>query len=76
MIKKKIKSYYKNFRSKVFERIHGKIRIRKNFSSIVDILQINDPKIRSFENKKYNVKSKDVKIEKRVWKFNIIKFKN
>ena len=53
MIKKKIKSYYKNLRSKVFEHIHGKIRIKKNFSSIVDIVQINDPKIRSFENKKY-----------------------
>ncbi len=53
MIKKKIKSYYKSLRSKVFKRIHGKIMIKKNFSSIVDISQINDPKIRSFENKKY-----------------------
>ncbi len=53
MIKKKIKLYYKNLRSKAFEYIHGKIRIKKNFSSVVDILQINDPKIRSFENKKY-----------------------
>ena len=53
MIKKKLKSYYRNLRSKIFEHIHGKIRIKKNFSSIVDILQINDPKIRSFENKKY-----------------------
>ena len=53
MIKKKIKLSYKSLRSKVFEYIHGKIRIKKNFSSIVDILQINDPKIRSFENKKY-----------------------
>ena len=48
MIKKKIKLYYKNLRSKAFEYIHGKIRIKKNFSSVVDILQINDPKIRSF----------------------------
>ena len=54
MIKKKIKSYYKNLRSKIFEHIHGKIRIKKDLSSIVDISQINDPKIRSFENKKYN----------------------
>tara|TARA_A100000164_G_scaffold349532_1_gene352556 strand:+ start:299 stop:1396 length:1098 start_codon:yes stop_codon:yes gene_type:complete len=53
MIKKKIKSYYKNLRSKVFEHIHGKIKIKKNFSSMVDISQINDPKIRNFENKKY-----------------------
>ena len=53
MIKKKIKSYYKSLRSKVFKRIHGKIMIKKNFSSVVDISQINDPKIRSFENKKY-----------------------
>ena len=53
MIKKKIKSYYKNLRSKIFERIHGKIKIKKNLSSIVDIIQINDPKIRNFENKKY-----------------------
>ena len=53
MIKKKIKSYYKNLRSKVFEHIHGKIRVKKNFSSMVIISQINDPKIRSFENKKY-----------------------
>tara|TARA_B100001057_G_scaffold246100_1_gene246423 strand:+ start:1886 stop:2983 length:1098 start_codon:yes stop_codon:yes gene_type:complete len=54
MIKKKIKSYYKNLRSKVFEHIHGKIIIKKNFFSIVKVSQINDPKIRSFENKKYN----------------------
>ena len=53
MIKKKIKSYYKNLRSKVFEHIHGKIRVKKNFSSVVDVSQINDPKIRNFENKKY-----------------------
>ena len=53
MIKKKIKSYYKNLRSKVFEHIHGKIMIKKNFSSIVEVSQINDPEIRSFENKKY-----------------------
>lgn len=53
MIKKKIKSYYKNLRSKVFEHIHGKIIIKKNFSSVVEISQINDPKIRNFENKKY-----------------------
>ncbi len=53
MIKKKIKSYYKNLRSKVFEHIHGKIRVKKNFSSFVDVSQINDPKIRNFENKKY-----------------------
>ena len=53
MIKKKIKSYYKNLRSKVFEHIHGKIMIKKNFSSVVEVSQINDPKIRSFENKKY-----------------------
>ena len=45
MIKRKIKSYYKNLRSKVFEHIHGKIRVKKNFSSVVDVLQINDPKI-------------------------------
>ncbi len=53
MIKKKIKSYYKSLRSKVFKHIHGKILIKKNFSSVVDISQINDPKIRSFENRKY-----------------------
>ena len=53
MIKKKIKSYYKNLRSKVFEHIHGKIMIKKNFSSVVEVSQINDPKIRSYENKKY-----------------------
>ena len=53
MIKKKIKSYYKNLRSKVFEHIHGKIMIKKNLSSVVEVSQINDPKIRSFENKKY-----------------------
>ncbi len=53
MIKKKIKSYYKNLRSKVFEHIHGKIIIKKKISSVVEISQINDPKIRNFENKKY-----------------------
>ena len=53
MIKKKIKSYYKNLRSKVFEHIHGKIMIKKNFSSVVEVSQINDPKIRNYENKKY-----------------------
>ena len=53
MIKRKIKSYYKNLRSKVFEHIHGKIMIKKKISSVVEISQINDPKIRDFENKKY-----------------------
>ena len=53
MIKKKIKSYYKSLRSKVFKRIHGKIMIKKNLSSVVEVSQINDPKIKSFENKKY-----------------------
>ena len=53
MIKRKIKSYYKNLRSKVFEHIHGKIMIKKKISSVVEISQINDPKIRNFENKKY-----------------------
>ena len=53
MIKRKIKSYYKNLRSKVFEHIYGKIMIKKKISSVVEISQINDPKIRNFENKKY-----------------------
>ena len=53
MINRKIKSYYKNLRSKVFEHIHGKIMIKKKISSVVEISQINDPKIRNFENKKY-----------------------
>ena len=53
MINRKIKSYYKNLRSKVFEHIHGKIMIKKKISSFVEISHINDPKIRNFENKKY-----------------------
>ena len=53
MIKRKIKSYYKSLRSKVFEHIHGKIMIKKKISSVVEVSQINDPKMRNFENKKY-----------------------
>ena len=53
MIRKKIKSYYKNLRSKIFKHIHGKIKIKKNLSSMVEISEISNPKIRSFENKKY-----------------------
>jgi capsular polysaccharide biosynthesis protein len=55
MIKKKIKLYYKSIISKTFENIHGKIRVKKNSSSLADILQVKDPFFRSFENKKYNI---------------------
>ncbi len=53
MIKKKIKSYYKNLTSKIFEKIHGKIILKKDISSLINISQIDDPLIRTFKNKKY-----------------------
>ena len=55
MIKKKIKLYYKNIISKTFENIHGKVFLKKNTSTLLDISQVNDPFFRSYENKKYNI---------------------
>ena len=55
MIKKKIKLYYKNVISKTFENIHGKVFLKKNTSTLLDISQVNDPFFRSYENKKYNI---------------------
>ena len=42
MIKKKIKLYYKNFVSKTFEKIHGKVLLKKNSLDLLNISQVND----------------------------------
>ena len=55
MIKKKIKLYYKNIISKTFENIHGKVIFKKNTSQMMEIIKVNDPFFRSFENEKYNI---------------------
>jgi len=55
MIKKKIKLYYKNFVSKTFERIHGKVLLKKNTLDLLNIFQVNDFFFKSYENKKYNI---------------------
>ena len=52
MIKKKIKLYYKNFVSKTFEKIHGKVLLKKDTPNLLNIFQVNDPFFRSYENKK------------------------
>ena len=55
MIKKKIKLYYKNFVSKIFEKIHGKVLLKKNALNMFKIFQVKDSFFRSYENKKYNI---------------------
>ena len=55
MIKKKIKLYYKNFVSKTFEKIHGKVFLKKNTLSLLKVFHINDLFFKSYENKKYNI---------------------
>ncbi len=55
MIKKKIKLYYKNFVSKTFEKIHGKVLLKKNTQDLLNIFQVNDLFFKSYENKKYNI---------------------
>jgi capsular polysaccharide biosynthesis protein len=55
MIKKKIKLYYKNFVSKTFERIHGKVLLKKNTLDLLNIFQVNDFFFKSYENKIYNI---------------------
>ncbi len=55
MNKKKIKLYYKSFVSKTFEKIYGKVLLKKNTDKLFNVFQINDPLLRSFENKKYNI---------------------
>ena len=55
MIKKKIKLYYKNFVSKIFEKIHGKVLLKKNTLNLLNIFQVNDFFFKSYENKKYNI---------------------
>ena len=55
MIKKKIKLYYKSFVSKTFEKIHGKVLLKKNTLNLFDEVQIKDPFFKSFENTKYNI---------------------
>ena len=55
MIKKKIKLYYKNFVSKTFEKIHGKVLLKKDTPNLLNIFQVNDPFFKSYENKKYNI---------------------
>ena len=42
MIKKKIKLYYKNFVSKTFEKIHGKVLLKKNTLNLLNVFQVND----------------------------------
>ena len=55
MIKKKIKLYYKSFVSKTFEKIHGKVLLKKNTLNLFNEVQIKDPLFKSYENKKYNI---------------------
>ena len=55
MIKKKIKLYYKNFVSKTFERIHGKVVLKKNSLNMLKVLKVNDTFFKSYKNKKYNI---------------------
>ena len=55
MIKKKIKLYYKNLVSKTFEKIHGKVLLKKNTLELLNIFQVNDLFFKSYENKKYNI---------------------
>ena len=55
MIKKKIKLYYKSFVSKTFEKIHGKVLLKKNALTMFKIFQVKDSFFRSYENKKYNI---------------------
>jgi capsular polysaccharide biosynthesis protein len=63
MIKKKIKLYYKNFVSKTFEKIHGKVLLKKNIPSLLNVFQVNDFFFKSYENRKYNIyKVKNVRI--------------
>ncbi len=55
MIKKKIKLYYKNFVSKTFEKIHGKVLLKKNTHNLLKVFHVNDLFFKSYENKKYNI---------------------
>ena len=55
MIKKKIKLYYKSFVSRTFERIHGKVLLKKNTFNLLKVFKVNDLFFRSYENKKYNI---------------------
>ena len=55
MIKKKIKLYYKSFVSRTFEKIHGKVLLKKNTLNLLNIFEVNDPFFKSYENKKYNI---------------------
>ena len=63
MIKKKIKLYYKNFVSKTFEKIHGKVLLKKNTLSLFNVFPVNDFFFKSYKNRKYNIyKVKNVRI--------------
>ena len=63
MIKKKIKLYYKNFVSKTFEKFYGKVLLKKNTLSLLNVFQVNDFFFKSYENRKYNIyKVKNVRI--------------
>jgi len=55
MIKKKIKLYYKNFISKTFEKIHGRVLLKRDTLNLLNIFQVNDPFYKTYENKKYNI---------------------
>ena len=55
MIKKKIKLYYKNFVSKTFEKIHGKVLLKKDTLNLLKIFPVNDRFFKSYQNKKYNI---------------------
>ncbi len=55
MIKKKIKLYYKNFVSRTFEKIHGKVLLKKNTLNLLNVFKVNDLFFKSYENKKYNI---------------------
>ena len=55
MIKKKIKLYYKSLVSRTFEKIHGKVLLKKNTLNLLNVFKVNDLFFKSYENKKYNI---------------------